>query len=239
MSTYFQNFPTTKYDIFFDKQQTEIVDIFRIVKVKKQFRDDITFYTWYEIQDGERPDVVSTKLYGSAEFFWTFFMMNDNLVNIHTDWPLSSDDLEHLASRKYAGTVLTSIDDFSDKFTKNTTVQGLQSGARAIILDKDPNLGVIKIQPITGTFVSGEIIRDELSNEFISITGQALFKDAVHHYEDANGYYVDKNVVGATPMSNEEHEYAINDTKTKIKVLRPEYVQTIADQFISQINSGE
>jgi hypothetical protein len=237
MSSYFTNFPTTQYDILFDGYKSEVVDIFRIVKVKKQYRDDVSYYTYYDIQDGERPDIVSARLYGTADYYWTFFMINDNLVNVFTDWPLSTEDVQHLSLRKYAGTVLTSNEDFSYKFTVGTTIQGLQSGATATILDKDPDLGIIKIQPLTKTFVPGEVIRDTLSNEFITITGQALFKDAVHHFEDADGYHVPKNTVGATPISNEEHEFIMNDNKSKIKVLRPEYVQVIADQFIDQIKA--
>lgn len=239
MSQYFSYFPTVSYDLFFDGQKSELTDIFRIVKVKNQYKDDVTYYTYYDIQDGERPDVVSTKLYGTSDYYWTFFMVNDNLVNIHTDWPMSTDDLEHLIDKKYAGTVLTTNNDISTIFTKGNIVQGLVSNARARILDKDPNLGIIKVEVISGTFVPNEIIRDIATNEFTSISNQILFKDAVHHFENANNQYVNKNTVGATPITNAEHEFAINDSKTKIKVLRPRYVQVIADQFIEQIKITE
>lgn len=239
MSKYFQNFPTTKYDLYFDGQTHDVTNIFRIVKVKKQFQDDITFYTYYDIQDGERPDVVSTKLYGSANYYWTFFMINDNLVNAFKDWPLSSYGIQELISHKYAGTVLSTNEDISTKFSLNTVFEGLISGARATLLEKDPSLGIIKISPITGTFRNGEIVRDLVSNEFIIINGQSAFKDAIHHYENADGKYVNRTTVGATPITNEEYEFFINDKKSKIKVIRPTYIQSIADQFIDQIKSLE
>lgn len=239
MSSYFKNFPTTQYNLFFDGQTSEVVDIFRIVKVKKQFKDDVTFYTYYTIQDGERPDVVSTKLYGSPDFFWTFFMVNDNLVNIHTDWPLSTTDLQHLINTKYAGVVLVSNENISTKFGKNNIIEGLVSGARATVIDKDPDLGIIKIQPISGTFVPNEIVRDLTTSDFITINNQAQFKDVAHHYENANGDYVTKNTVGATPISNQEHEFIINDNKSKIKAIRAQYIQSIADQFIDQIKTED
>lgn len=239
MSQYFSYFPLINYNVFFDGQTSELTDIFRVVKVKKLFKDDVTYYTYYNIQDGERPDVVSTKLYGSAEYFWTFFMVNDNLVNIHTDWPLSTSDLDHLIDKKYAGYVLTTNQDISTKFVKNNIITGLVSGATARLVDKDPDLGLIKIQPISGTFVPNEIIRDSLTNEFTTISNQVLFRDAIHHYEDANGDYVVKGTTGATPISNAEYEFAKNDTKTQIKIIRPQYVQTISDQFIEQIKVEE
>jgi hypothetical protein len=238
MSNYFKNFPLTQYDLFFDNQKSDVVDIFRIVKVKNEFKDDITFYTYYTIQDGERPDVVSTKLYGTPDHFWTFFMVNDHLVNIHTDWPLSTNDLQHLIEKKYAGKVLTTDEDISTKFVKNNTIEGLISGARAILLDKDPDLGIIKIQPISGTFVSNEIVRDIATNEFVTISNLVDFKDVPHHYEDTNGYTT-KGSAGATPISNQEYEFALNDTKTQIKTIRPQYIQAISDQFIEQIKTEE
>ena len=239
MSSYFKNFPTTQYDLFFDGQTSEVVDIFRIVKVKKQFKDDVTFYTYYTIQDGERPDVVSTKLYGSPDFFWTFFMVNDNLVNIHTDWPLSTIDLQHLIDTKYSGTVLVTDENISTKFGKLNIVEGLVSGARAKVLDKDPDLGLIKIEKISGTFVPNEIVRDLTTSDFVTINNEALFKDVAHHYENANGDYVNKNAVGATPISNQEYEFTINDNKSRIKVVRTQYIQSIADQFIDQIKTED
>lgn len=239
MSRYFENFPTVGYDLYFDGQKHDVTDIFRIVKVKKQFQDDITFYTYYDIQDGERPDVVSSKLYGSSNYYWTFFMINDNLVNVYKDWPLSSFAVQELVEHKYAGVVLNTDEDISTKFSLNTVFEGLISGARASLLEKDPSLGIIKINPISGTFRNGEIVRDLVSNEFIVITGQSAFKDAVHHYENAQGKYVNKNVLGATPITNEEYEFFLNDNKSKIKVIRPTYIQAIADQFIDQIKSLE
>lgn len=239
MSQYFSNFPTIKYDLFFDKQKTDVVDIFRVVKVKKKFRDDITFYTFYEIQDGERPDVVSTKLYGTPDYYWTFFMINDHLVNLSYDWPLSTPELHEKIDAKYRGIVLTTTENISTKFTKNNTVQGLISGARAKLLDKDPNAGLIRVEPISGTFVPNEAVRDIVTNEFVTITGQAEWKYAAHHYENANGDYVLKNSVGATPISNEEYELNEHEKRTKIKIIRPQYIQAIADQFIEQIKVEE
>jgi hypothetical protein len=239
MSQYFSYFPLVNYDVFFDKQTSQLTDIFRIVKVKNAYKDDVTYYTYYNIQDGERPDVVSTKLYGSAEYYWTFFMVNDHLVNTHTDWPLSTTDLEHLITKKYPGYVLTTDQDISNKFTKNSNIEGLVSGATARLTDKDPDNGIIKIDNIVGTFVPNEIIRDSITNTYATITGVTLFKDAVHHYEDVNNDYVLKGTVGATPISNSEYEFAKNDSKTQIKVIRPQYVQIIADQFVEQIKAEE
>lgn len=239
MSKYFQNFPIIEYDLYLDGQKSEVVDIFRIVKVKSEFKDDVTFYTYYDIQDGERPDVVSTRLYGSSNYYWTFFMVNDNLVNTYADWPLSTTKLQEFIDRKYEGVVLNTNENISTKFSLNTVFEGLISGARAKLIEKDPTLGTIKIELISGNFRNNEVVRDLISNEFIIIQNQSAFKDAIHHYENADGKYVNKGTLGATPITNEEYEYFKNDAKSKIKIIRPTYIQTIADQFLDQIKSSE
>lgn len=239
MSSYFTHFPLVNYDLFFDKQTSQVTDLFRVVKVKKEFRDDITFYTYYDIQDGERPDVVSSKLYGTPDYYWTFFMINDNLVNLHTDWPLSNPDLQHLLEKKYPGYVLLTNEDISTKFSKGTTLQGLISGARATLIDKDSTDGILRIDNITGTFVANEIVRDLLTNEFVIITNQVLFSDAPHHFEASEpNVYVNKGSLGARPITFAEYEYALNDKKSKIKIIRPGYVQNVANQFIEEIKSA-
>ena len=59
---------------------------------------------------------------------------------------------------------------------------------------------------------------------------------AVHHYEDADGYvipaYVDVNTVTIT---NREYEALVNDGRREIKVLRPEFLYQLVDDFESTI----
>lgn len=247
MAFYFQNFPTAKYDIYANGKPIDIVDLSRIVKVKQQFKDDVSYYTYYNIQDGERPDIVSTKLYGSPDYYWTFFMINDNLVNAYTDWPLNTENLLHCIDKKYPGFVLTTNEDISNKLTQNGKIKGLISNAYATVTYKDADLGLIKVenivnfnnQSVSSNFIQGEIIQDETTGDIITISNQVEFKDAVHHYENAQNEYVTKSTVGATPISNFEYEYNMNEERSAIKVFRREYIQAIADEFIKQINAVE
>jgi len=91
---YFQQFPTTTYDVNKDGVIDEVTDIFRYVDVKDNAISDLATYTWYNIADGERPDVVSQKLYGTPKYYWTFFVINDSLKHGLEDWPLSHQELE-------------------------------------------------------------------------------------------------------------------------------------------------
>lgn len=92
--SYFNQFPTTTYDVNKDGVLDEVVDIFRYVDVRDADIGDISSYTWYEIADGERPDIVSQKLYGTPKYYWTFFVVNDSLKHGMEDWPLSHRETE-------------------------------------------------------------------------------------------------------------------------------------------------
>ena len=55
--------------------------------------------------------------------------------------------------------------------------------------------------------------------------------NAVHHYEDVDGYEVDSTASGATSVTNFIHEETLNDARRNIKIIRSEYVQQIVSEF--------
>ena len=55
--------------------------------------------------------------------------------------------------------------------------------------------------------------------------------NAIHHYEDADGYEVDSTAAGATSVTNFIYEETLNDARRNIKIIRPEYVQQIISEF--------
>ena len=235
MSNYFQNFPTLQYNIYGTGKTIELVDIFRSVRLKKSTRDNVLLYTYYTVKNGERPDHLSMELYGTPDYYWTFFMVNENIVNLTVDWPLTYDELNNKINRMYSGYIMNTDTDISKSFTVGETLQGLISGATTTILEKDANLGQIKIGNITGEFRDGEIVIGLTSLSTCQLINVIPFRDATHHYEDANGYITDKQqAVGI--VTNAEYEIAQNELKTNIRIIRPEYIQRVAEEFFKQIN---
>ena len=56
-----------------------------------QIKDDLSFYEVVTVQEGERPDQVSQRVYGSPAYYWTFYLMNDKLRA--QGWPVDRDQL--------------------------------------------------------------------------------------------------------------------------------------------------
>jgi len=72
----FKNFPEIQYTLSTGKIVT-IKDFFRKSTIEQESVNSVISYTFYEIQDGERPDVVADRLYGDSDLHWTFFLVNE------------------------------------------------------------------------------------------------------------------------------------------------------------------
>ena len=55
--------------------------------------------------------------------------------------------------------------------------------------------------------------------------------NGTHHYVDANNYQVDSDAPNATVVTNLGHEELVNDAKRVIRVLHPQYVTAVVDEF--------
>ena len=81
------------------------VDILKNLTSKAKFADSLLsnagFYQTIEIIDGERPDHLSQRLYGTPDYHWTFLLLNPQIKNIWDDWPMSSSQLVEYCTNKY------------------------------------------------------------------------------------------------------------------------------------------
>jgi hypothetical protein len=107
--SFFKNFPTRQFNLNNTGELINVKDIFRHVDVDDLAVDPFISYTYYDIQSGERPDVVSQKLYGTTDFYWTFFIVNDFLKEGIGAWPKSEQELERYITEQYDGTSILQI----------------------------------------------------------------------------------------------------------------------------------
>jgi Base plate wedge protein 53 len=99
--SFFRQFPTTTYDLQKTGASNRVVDLFRNVTAPQLQLDPTVAYTTYRIQNGDRPDVVSEKLYGDPDYYWTFFIINDHLKSGHASWPMSHNQMETYLTQEY------------------------------------------------------------------------------------------------------------------------------------------
>jgi len=99
---YFKKFPKFLYDfkINGENKVALVKDITQNVRVRTQILENITLYDEYDIRDGETPEIIAEKIYGSPEYHWVVMLCNQRFDYIN-DFPLSTYNLEEHITQKY------------------------------------------------------------------------------------------------------------------------------------------
>ena len=224
--SYFKDFSDVFYK-FGDQQSTELFqNITLYVDIIDQIKDNYAFYESYYIQENERPDQLSMRLYDTPEYHWTFYMMNDTIRE--RGWPLSNPDIIEKCQKDYPHLVLTTRNSLNGVFKIGARVYGKKSGANGYISHRSLDLGQIHLENVTGTFTPGEILNcvNELNlTDTVTLISAADEYLSAHHYEDANGNHVDIDpYVGPGALLTEvtylDRHIALNNQLKSIRVIK-------------------
>lgn len=202
---FFRQFPKTGYDFQSNGVITKVIDIFRTVKADSIFLDDMSTYQYYEVKRGERPDVVSNVLYGTPEYYWTFFIINEHLKTGLSGWPMGTAEFEDYIRLEYSGTVIDTepavvktpdgtisgyANSLAGRFTIGETITGATSLATGILKEKNLPMSQLILGSVSGNFrggINAETISGSTSGSTVVTSQVYVHRDAPHHYEDSNG----------------------------------------------------
>jgi hypothetical protein len=100
--SYFSNFPRIYYPFQVNGKYTLLLvrDIALNVRIRKNILENIALFDLYDIQEGETPEIIAEKLYGDPTLHWTIMLANQR-YDLYNDFPLSSEALEAMITRKY------------------------------------------------------------------------------------------------------------------------------------------
>ena len=98
--SYFQMFPDTLYDAKGNGNYTVMKDILTRVKLVASKKENILNFDYYNVQDGETPEMIAHKYYGDVNLHWTILVAND-IVDYYNDWPMSVQKFEKFVFEKY------------------------------------------------------------------------------------------------------------------------------------------
>ena len=246
----YKNFPEIQYTLSNGKIVT-IKDFFRKAKLETSQLNDLIDYTWYEIQEGERPDVIASKLYGNGDLHWTLFLANE--ISNYYDWHMDTPTFEKYLSQKYRGQVLVSSvttdivsgGDYPMKFLIGEDIT--QGNAVGKVLKVDPTYYRIWVETTNGNkFVANQEVTGstdwvinqagDLDKKKFTPTSVANGIDGLSYYYDPDaidkGLRYNNNTTGTyMPRSYYEDEYEKNEERRKIKVIRPEFIRRVVSEF--------
>ena len=211
--TYFRELPNVQYQNFLSGDSSQSYILMKNIFVRGKLRDDLqnilTVFDKYTIQEGERPDQIAEKLYGSSTYDWVVIVCA-NIINYQNDLPLTSQQLWEYVVNKYGEKNISDI-----KFYETVEVRDedkrliLPAGLR---VDSDftipnPDIPGSFMTPITGitNFEYEGRINDEKKN--IYVLKKSYLRRFIRDMKDISKYgfnseFVDTKTIKTTNTRN-------------------------------------
>lgn len=214
--SYFSFFPSLAYAIN-KKDFSKLVlarDITVRAKISEYFKNASITSLPYEIQDGERPEMLAYRIYDRSDLHWLILLFNE----IHDptfEWPLSSAEMESHIAQKYQGYSIYYTDtarittEFQEQDTSvvagaKTIHQVLSDGSTisASILKWNPTYNEIVISGSDAEKFDPAHAPEEYEDGYarayfdgdpakvLAFAKIVSYENAVHHFEDSDGNYL-------------------------------------------------
>jgi hypothetical protein len=208
MANYFRFFPQTYYNLEDEKNNVDVVtNIMSKFSFEPSFKNNSVIYYEYVITDGETPEMLAHKIYGSAEKHWIILSLND-IVSPMSDWPLEQRSLIKLIDKKY--------EHFANTANGFTGLEWAEQNIHSYF-KVETQLDTYTNESVSKTII---IDSDTYSNVTPSSTNYTLQSNNVIRIDVTKGlktYY--------------EYEMEQNENKRKIKILKPEFVPAVEEEF--------
>jgi hypothetical protein len=213
MAKFFSYFPKTIYNLGDPRALDTITNLTTTFSLDESTLNNTILYYEYAVPDGETPEIVAHKFYGDVEQHWLIMKMN-NIVDPKTDWPMDSRTFASYIDEKYAN-------------------NGISQSTTGYMWAKSNNHSYYKIETRTLT-LTGEKTVDKIQ---IDANTYANVQTSTSTYTLADGYQLSISV-DKTSLSYYNYELQLNDQKRNIKIMKPEYVPTIQDEFVRIMGNG-
>lgn len=235
---YFKNFSNVKYKFGDETYSTVTPNLLIYADVIDSIKDEISFYESHIIQ-GQRPDQLSYELYGNHSYYWTFFLMNDNLRR--QGWPLGRREAEETAMKVFDGTTITTRDSLGSAFQVGGSVTGVTSEETGTIRRRNLDLGQIIVRG-TKEFDTGELLQCNVTGEYLNIFSTSEEYNSAKEYVNADGEVIDivpEDGPGSllTEVTYMDYYKAENEKLNEIRIIKPGALQSVISAFSDAIRS--
>jgi hypothetical protein len=258
---YFRDFPMFLYDFRMDgnKRKTAIVkDITRNIRIRKEVLANVTLYDEYDIVDGETPEIIAEKFYGTPEYHWIVMLTNEKFDYL-SDFPLEETYLQRHIETKYnpnyyskdwrilpdqKDTIECTVYKASDAYSRiifdyryfvtNTMWNIKGSFDNGEVIDYTYNLadGVMTLDPITQkiTIKTDRIWNGNPVGDLVS-SSWGREHDPVQFLHGDHVVEPDNTNPNIFAVTGDESERKINDKKRRIKLISPDLIETIITNY--------
>ena len=126
---YFKNIQNITIDVDGSGNFDRLKNLTAKAKVSDELINNAGFYQTIEIIDGERPDHLSQRLYGSPQYHWTFLLLNPQIKNIWDDWPMKYSQLIEYCTEKYQYLAADTSTSLNNKANNQKTTEPAGTGS--------------------------------------------------------------------------------------------------------------
>lgn len=220
---YFQKFPYTYYTLDDKKTVQVITNILLRTKIDDLVKNNFSYYDLYDVKDGETPEIVAYNYYGDSNLHWVILMMNE-ILDPRYDWPLDPEQLNDytLSVWKSADGIHHYEDENGNEINGNVQVNGgsfdgytagqviyNSSGIGKGFITSVPTSTSLIVTATEGGFKTGDVISNNpMGTNKVTITSTVP--------------------IAGTPVTNFLYEDSVNESKRRIKLVKPAYVSGLS-----------
>lgn len=224
---YFEKFPKTVYTLDEYKSGQIVTDILRRTKFVEQLVQNFAFFDEYDVQDGDTPEIVADLFYNNPQLHWIILHANE-IIDPRFEWPIDEYNLYRLTSAKYnsaeaihhyennSGNIINGVlnisssSEYDNFFVGNVIINNTNNGIGFV--SSKSNTSSLTITVTSGGFQSGDVIVLSLNANVSANISQT-------------------STLTGTPITNFQYESELNEQRRRIKVIKPQLVSDIINNF--------
>ena len=206
MRMYFQHLPKDFYTLDANTNSLDIVtNITQSVRFDDAIKTNGAAYYTYIVSDGDTPEAIADKIYGSSQYHWIVLLMND-IVHPQFDWPLDKNSFIRYVDTKYTAQA-------------NNTMSGL-------------NWAETNIQSYRKIINRTIKTTGQKSTEIVKLDANSYANVVVtsNDYTLQNGVVITQSV-NKDYLTYYTYEEGINEQKRQIRLLRPQFLNSVTKEM--------
>lgn len=205
MSTYFESFPRIGYNIDRNIQKTNVLqtvpNILTRIRVIQENLNSVFNYYDYTIKDSDTPEILADRYYQTPYAHWLILLTN-NIIDRNYGWPLREDEFDSYIEDKYGS-----------QATAKTQVHHYEIVTRSV--DQATGIETTRKKELSSEAYTASALPTSDNTGTVYTIGN----DTITVYEYKTTIYA------------YDWEFDQNEAKRRIKIIRPEYYESIRDEF--------
>jgi hypothetical protein len=220
MAKYFNFFPKTLYSLSNKSTSADsITNIIARFGFESTLKENSNIYYPYDIQDGDTPETIANKYYGSPERHWVVLLFND-IIDPQYDWPLDQRTIIKYINDKYTANGSANVTSQTGLAWSQSNTKSYYKVVTRVTNNATKNTIKEKIELDANTYANVVISNSTKTLQSGTVIVETVSKETETYYD---------------------YEVNLNESKRRIRLLRSEIVSQagLLDEFKRVISSKE